>query len=313
MKAMDDWKTLQRHPLSAQYPDISGKAWEQFVADLREHGVVNKRRIILHPAEALGPRMIIDGWQLFKGCLEAGIEPQFENLKLPEGMSVETWVEIVNNNRRHETQEAAMKRTAERRERVAAARREGHSLRAIAEEEGVSEKQIRMDLKVVTAEGSAVEPEDGKVIGRDGRRQPATKPIVLCSRCARVGAVQGCDACAVLQADARKQDPTGPQLPDRLKPFFMHVELFQQAVRLAESLANLFQEIEQTPAYIKAFEKKKRRDHSSLIRNAARVIELITPKRPCPECGGRYEPSQDNDPCKTCMDKGYQTNEEVAE
>ena len=68
-----------------------------------------------------------------------------------------------------------------------------------------------------------------------------------------------------------------------------------------------------TPAYLKAVEGKKHREHSTYIRTAGRAIESMTPKRPCPACGGEHEPSLDNDPCKVCADKGYQTADEVDE
>jgi hypothetical protein len=91
------------------------------------------------------------------------------------------------------------------------------------------------------------------------------------------------------------------------------VQLFEEAARLTARLANLFEEIEKTPAYLKAVNGKKHRDRSTYIREAGMFIKSITPKRPCPECGGEFEPSMENDPCKVCMDRGYQTAEEVNE
>lgn len=129
-----NWKALERHPLSAEYPDILGRAWEQFVANLREHGIVGDRKVTLHDG------MVIDGWQLYRGCLEAGIRPEFQ--PIPKGIDPEAFVETINDHRRHETQEQAMRRAEERRQRVAAARASGMSQRAIAEQEGVSQSQV---------------------------------------------------------------------------------------------------------------------------------------------------------------------------
>jgi hypothetical protein len=39
----------------------------------------------------------------------------------------------------------------------------------------------------------------------------------------------------------------------------------------------------------------------------------MKPERPCPKCGGEYEPSQDQEPCLACKDKGYQTVDEADE
>jgi hypothetical protein len=235
---------------------------------------VGNRKIILHDG------MIIDGWQLQLCCLAARIKPKYETLKLPEGMTLEDYVGTVNDLRRHETQEQAIKRAEERRQRVASARASGISQRAIAEQEGVSQKQIRRDLEGSGETPDSPEPVNGMVQGLDGKHYPANKETAI---------------------------------PDRLQQYFLSVPLFQQAVQLIERVANLLEDIERTPAYLKAYEGKKRKEYSTYVRSVGRAIRAMTPARPCPECGGIYEPSQENDPCKTCMDRGYQTAEEVEE
>jgi hypothetical protein len=56
-------------------------------------------------------------------------------------------------------------------------RSEGASTRQIAEEAGVSQMQVRKDLEEAYTETPiSVEPPDGKVTGRDGKRRPARKP-----------------------------------------------------------------------------------------------------------------------------------------
>ena len=66
----------------------------------------------------------------------------------------------------------------ERRERigrVVEAREAGDSLRAIASREGVSEKQIRLDMKRATAEGLDATPPPNGIVGLDGRRRGVRK------------------------------------------------------------------------------------------------------------------------------------------
>jgi len=159
------WKELTRHPLSAEYPDLTGKAWDGFVENLKAHGIVGKRKVVLYEGK------VIDGWQLHRACVEANLEPTYEQLKLAPGMTAEAYVETVNDHRRHETPDQAMKRAEARRERVAAARQEGKSIRTIAADEGVSKSQVERDLG-----STAVTVPGGTVTGQDGRRQPAAKP-----------------------------------------------------------------------------------------------------------------------------------------
>jgi hypothetical protein len=134
-----------------------------------------------------------------------------------------------------------------------------------------------------------------------------------------VGPVQDCPQCTEARAEANHQANGTPDtdsdsgIPERLQPIFASVPLFQNAARRAERLANQFQEIERTPAYVKAVEGTQHKQYSTYIRSAGRKMAAITPKRPCPECKGEYEPSLETDPCKICGGRGYQTAEEVEE
>jgi site-specific DNA-methyltransferase (adenine-specific) len=77
----------------------------------------------------------------------------------------------VNVERRHLTPDEQREARQRRVFRVAEARREGKSLRAIAEEERVSHPQVIADLKEATGKGLPVDPPNGKVQGRDGRER----------------------------------------------------------------------------------------------------------------------------------------------
>jgi hypothetical protein len=82
---------------------------------------------------------------------------------------------------------------------------------------------------------------------------------------------------------------------------------------LANRLANQLEQVEATEAFKRAFQGKDQKLHSSYARDTAIVMRSIRPARPCPACGGKHEPSPDNDLCSTCGDRGYQTVEKVAE
>jgi hypothetical protein len=167
MNGPRNWKTLERHPLSADYVNIDGPAWDAFVGSLRVNGILNDRRITLYEGK------VLDGWQLLRGCIEADITPKFQ--QLPEGVDPETFVEVMNDRRRHEDAETLRRRAQARRERVAAARAEGMSQRAIAEQEGVSQTQVQRDLGAVTDTGVSVDPPGGTITGIDGKKRKASK------------------------------------------------------------------------------------------------------------------------------------------
>jgi len=191
------WKTLERHPLSWEYEDIAGVAWDNFVADLKQFGILD-RKITLHD------RQVLDGWQLLRACIECDLKPDFQGL--PKRVTAEEFVRVKNDNRRHEANELISKR----RERVAKARAEGKSLRTIAVEEGVSAPTVLNDLEnlpvvnppLTTDDSKPEEPK--KVIGTDGKTYSATKPKILCPSCQhrqRKGTplIEKCVACENLQ------------------------------------------------------------------------------------------------------------------
>ena len=198
-----NWKQLQRHPLSAQYHDIVGKTWQAYLDGLDEIGILGGRNIILCDG------MVLDGWQLQRACVAKGIQPVYA--ELPNGVTAEQYVAIMNDVRRHETQEAAEQRIAARRERVAEARREGQSTRTIAENEDVSHVTVLNDIEEATGKGLPVTPPDDKITGKDERQQPATKPELLtCERCKRdkrVGKmpVKGCPMCKELRHTTKRE------------------------------------------------------------------------------------------------------------
>lgn len=205
---IDNWRALERHPLSAEYADITGRAWAMYVTNLGKFGIVDGRKIVIYEGK------VIDGWQLFRACLAANVVPEFRQLKLQDNMTAEEWVETVQDHRRHETQEKAMKRADDRRERVAKARAEGKSLRTIAEEEGVSQETVRNDLKTPGVNPLTPDEKPHEIQGADGKSYflPETKPEpVLCDRCKRdkrVGnvMVKGCKDCKELRKPAKKAD-----------------------------------------------------------------------------------------------------------
>jgi predicted transcriptional regulator len=202
MQQPKNWRSIERHPLSAEYDDIGGAQWKSIVTDMKENGFDKRKPIILHEDK------ILDGWQRQRACVELGIRPTYA--PLPRGRKPEEFVRQENDNRRHETSEAKSKRIAARREKVAELREEGKSTRLIAEEVGVSQKTVMEDLKVGESNHS---PE--KVVGKDGVAQSSVKAKKRCPKCERAERVgqevpKNCEMCKELNAPKEKKEPAKP-------------------------------------------------------------------------------------------------------
>lgn len=158
------WRQVERHPLSAEYPNITGPGWDAFIADFKEFGNIDNRPIYLLDGK------IVDGYQLYRAYLECDQKPTFK--PMPK-LDAELFVRIKNDNRRDENWQSKAIRAEARRARVETARQEGESLRAIAEQENVSESQIRRDLSESAAPPAQV------TTGLDGKSYPATQPKLI--------------------------------------------------------------------------------------------------------------------------------------
>ena len=169
-----DWKSLERHSEGADRADMDGTAWDNFVDGLKRLGNVGDRPIVLYE------KKVLVGWQFQRASVLLDIKPVY--VAPPENVTSEELVQILEDNRRHEQNDVI----AVRRERVAALRASGASLRTIADQENISVTTVLRDLDEVTVPGGGtVTPENGKIIGKDGREQPAKKPKSLCKNCER--------------------------------------------------------------------------------------------------------------------------------
>jgi transposase-like protein len=268
------------HPFAERFPLIEGEEREALQTSIRKTNGVDEQPVLYRVVD--GRKQGLDGRNRFLICRELGIKCRMKRVVVADE-DVKDFILRRNVHRRHMTREV-------RQQIVTELRADGESTRQIAQVLGVDPKTVRRDLAsggAFAPPGSAkngqTEPCSGTVRGRDGKIYSATTPA------------------------------SEPKIPERLHGYFASVPMFKHAARIAVRLANLFQDIEQTPAYLKAVEGKKHTAYSTYIRSAGRAIEAITPTRPCPECGGIYEPSPDNDPCKVCADRGYQTIEDLDE
>jgi transposase-like protein len=285
---------LSWHPFAEKFPLLQGEEWENFKESIKKTGG-NTVPVIYRLVN--GKKQGIDGRNRERACIELGLKCRMEKIDIAD-VDVKEFILVRNVHRRHLNREL-------RQQIVCELRADGRSTREIAETLGVHHSTVARDIQDntegnlnsgvanATPEGAAEhDPENSPgvanatpvtVVGRDGKRY---------------------------RVHSGADTPQCPKIPKRLETIFASVPLFEKARRLAVHVANLFEEIEASPAFLKAVEGKKHRVFSSYFRTAAQTIELMTPKCPCPECGGEYEPSLDNDNCMTCKDRGYLTAEE---
>lgn len=200
-----DWRKYERHPLSGDYEDIDGPVWDRLVQSLEQHGYRRGRKIVLYEGK------ILDGWQLYRACLAAKVEPKFQ--ELPKGYTPEEFVEESNDLRRHESPARAAKRIAERRERIAARVAAGESVRSAAKAEGVSATQARRD-----AASAPPGARNGQPSANGGKQRVL---CTRCQRCERTGQTrpQNCPECRDLnRTGKKKKKKTGAKTEDAPAP-----------------------------------------------------------------------------------------------
>lgn len=283
-----DWRTYERHPLSAEYTDLEGPAWERFLGGVRDRGIINGRKIILFEGK------ILDGWQLYRACLETDTEPEFQ--EKPDDIEAEEYVRTVNDDRRHETQEVAMRRASARRERVAELRKQGNSLPSIAETVGVSVGQVQRDIATVqTLSGDKVAPKGGSVTGKDGkkrkrstvgrpRKASATKPE---STPDGKPSTNG-------KPDESTTDDLGTEIPPGLAPVFGKVPEFKGIVSQLNAINRKLVELSETPAGACMRLQAAQID----LKNLKETVKFDTPYCVCPVCKGCAKTRKTNCPCK---------------
>lgn len=86
---------LERHPLSALFPDMGEAEFEELVAHMAEYG--QQKTILLYEGQ------VVDGWHRYRACMELGIEPQTRTLDDQSWERVREVVIAENLHRRHLT------------------------------------------------------------------------------------------------------------------------------------------------------------------------------------------------------------------
>jgi hypothetical protein len=275
------------HPEADRYPWLEPEQLESLIADIKDR-VARGQPPLTDPIILLGspddnpePVVILDGRNRELACRIAGVEPRYKVLDLPENERV-AFISSRNDQRRHESPSVVRARRAERIQRVAQARSEGESLRAIAEKEGVSKSQIERDLEEHAADEPTVPPGTvGKppvpetVTGRDGKVRPATRKKAEPPAPDESGFV----------------DAAGQEVPKHLRDLFAPLFL----VEVIDYLKQQQKVINDAKSWLHWLKPETHPTLAQLIR----YLEDAIPHEVCRHCGGQV------DGCIWCMTSGY--------
>lgn len=172
MRTIDYQGVTYKLPFSERFRRHTKPERHLLQTSIAENGI--KQPVLVYEDTEHGDDCILDG----EGRLTAasgmnGVTVPFKKIGRMTTAEAYEQAKIYNDHRRQDDPETIQKRRKERIERVAEARSEGQSLRTIAENEGVSQEQVRKDLKKSGVNRLTPEPE--KVTGRDGKKQSRRK------------------------------------------------------------------------------------------------------------------------------------------
>lgn len=161
-------------PFADRYRPLSVPEYQTLAGSVALHGVLDPVHTYDSPGH--GPA-IIDGVNRAEIAATHKLTVPVKHLGKLTDEDAARLADEKHLGRRNLTPEDYVRLRAERIIRVVDKRTEGKSLRTIADEEDVSESQVRNDLKAAGAQGCAPEPET--VTGRDGKTYPARQPTEI--------------------------------------------------------------------------------------------------------------------------------------
>ena len=247
--------------------------------------------------------LVLDGRNRWIACEALGREQLTEPYLGPtDDKSLREFVADANERRMHHEAQFLANR---RRERVAAARRGGKSITVIAKEEGVSTAQVQRDLqKTAHFDGGVkVEPEGGKVQGKDGRQQPSSRPKRDVK--ADIAAAEGTptpveesnfDGGVKVEPEA-PTDTEGEPIPEQARPAFETAKTLTGICRDIDELLKRIEAAVKGPGgrliRLDSVRQQMRDAKGNLWANRATHV--------CPYCKG----VPGKKPCECCKDEGW--------
>jgi hypothetical protein len=307
-------KEYPYHPLANQYPLMEGTEFEAFCLNLSQEGL----KLPIH----IWRGQVIDGRNRQRACRLQRVEPVYlDDTDVVTEDRLEAHIASLNEHRRHLGEDFLRKKREERVARVAEKRREGKSTRQIAEEEKVSHTQVQADLAAATGKGFPVEPEGGKVTGKDKRKRTARprkakdpgstdNPLSVEGEGGSAGA-NGVPPPPALPGPLK--DPFGLTVPERLLPVFgpEPESKRQEALSLLRKLSGLVNDYASSPAgdYLRHELRREGKGEDDVryrdtgLNDLARRLKQLAPHcSVCPYCHVR---NRSTPSCNCCAGRGW--------
>jgi len=272
-----------------------------------------KKHGILADVVVDGTFGVIDGLHRLEIASELGIPLKDVPLKTVPRLSdgeKESLCLSLNFDRRQSTIEEQEAARNKRVERIAKARKEGTSLRSIAEEEGISVVQVQRDIEKANGVGSGVPygtPEhkeerksDAAVRGRDGKQY------------ARKAAPE-----TRFEDDERPTDQLGIPIKGEMRKVFAACEQYSEIRNMIRTLSGMINKLAQSPGGEKYRGELRRREENGkesfrepLLDEVLGRLDHTEPRSSvCPWC----HESKSGEPrksCTTCKGRGWVTKGE---
>lgn len=309
------------HALAGEYPLMPALELGRMEEGMIERGFDSLFPIVLFQGQ------ILDGRNRFLAAKAAKVEACFIDFDGTEEEAA-VFVRTANEERRHLAADWLQRRRQERVDRVAAARAQGQSQRAIADAEKVSVAQVRRDLEGAENDektdredshvrrGGAPEnkpPQDKpKTTGKDGKKYPAKKPSTLCERCERIGAASCPECIAKTKRKPHKSD-TPPIASDADETVIVDAEgttvpeQAREAFLVAKQLTEICRELDSIRTRVEAIAKGpggrliRFDDIKQKLTDAKGNLWANRPTHVCPYCHGKAK----SKPCECCKGEGW--------
>jgi hypothetical protein len=290
-------KEYSYHPLSEAYPLMPREELDVMAEDMRKNGYDKRFPMIVKKD------VILDGRNRYLAARAADCEPNVTEFT-GDDAAEERLVIRANENRRHLAPGELSGSRRLRLQRISDARKNGESLRTIAENEEISVGQVQRDLETASgvSGGDTPEPEDGKVTGKDGKKQSAKR-----KKARKTGenstnekspkADKASNSNSPNTNDDKVDSPTdelGEPIPPGLATIFAKAADFKEIVNQLNAINRKLKELSEHPAG-----SQLRLQGAQLsLRELKESVHFDMPYCVCPVCEGHAKTRKTNCPCK---------------